>query len=431
LTADGTYTYSYDSEGNMVGRTKTSNGEITTFTWDFRNRLTEVLIKSSGGVTLQDDKFTYDVENRRIGKNTLSGGQSWTGYDGANPFADFNSSGSLTFSYLYGNGIDFLLARLNTSFDPTWYLTDKLGSVRQVVNTSGSVVDTITYDSYGNIASESSPSNGDRFKFTSREWDSESGQYFERARYYNPGAGRFLSEDSLGFRAGDSNFYRYVLNQPTRSGDPSGLFDPMQLGPMLMNLIPQFSNPGFLLQLFGPAPPPAWQLPGFGQQMMARGQVSLINNALHMQPFSQPWYNSGAFGGTVEGFAGGCGAGMAVGLIVGGFFGPLDPLIGVIGCVWGGLAGAEFGYQMGKGQSDFLNGAGAAGTPIVEDGPPAVLVIGGFFGVFAGLLGFFGGKPPGGGPGGNGYYTGPPIKPPPMRPPIRPPIRPGLQPGVP
>ena len=224
LTADGTYTYSYDSEGNMVGRTKTSNGEVTTFTWDFRNRLTEVLIKSSGGTTLQDDKFSYDIENRRIGKNTLSGGQSWTGYDDVNPYADFNSSGSLTFQYLYGNAIDFLLARINTSFDPTWYLTDKIGSVRLMVNKSGSVIDTITYDSYGNITNETSPSSGDRFKFTGREWDSEIGQYFYRARYYNPGAGRFDSEDPIGFEAGDANLYRYVGNRPTNATDPTALY---------------------------------------------------------------------------------------------------------------------------------------------------------------------------------------------------------------
>jgi RHS repeat-associated protein len=231
LTADGTYTYSYDSEGNMVGRTKTSTGEVTTFTWDFRNRLTEVLIKSSGGTTLQDDKFTYDIENRRIGKNTLSGGQSWTGYDGVNPYADFNSSGALTFQYLYGNAIDFLLARLNTSFDPTWYLRDKLGSVRLVANKSGSVIDTITYDSYGNITNETSPSNGDRFKFTGREWDSEIAMYFYRARYYGPTIGRFESEDPLQFAAGDTNLFRYASNGPTNDADPTGLFGP---GPGLM-----------------------------------------------------------------------------------------------------------------------------------------------------------------------------------------------------
>jgi RHS repeat-associated protein len=207
----------------MVGRTRTSDGQVTSYTYDFRNRLTEVLIKTSTGATVQDDKFTYDVENRRIGKNTLSGGQSWTGYDGVNAYADFNTSGSLTYRYLFANAIDFLLARVDTSGNAMWYLTDKLGSVRENVNPSGSVLDSITYDSYGNILSESSPSNGDRFKFTGREWDSEIGQYYYRARYYGPNIGRFESEDPLGFTAGDANFYRYVKNRANYQTDPSGL----------------------------------------------------------------------------------------------------------------------------------------------------------------------------------------------------------------
>jgi RHS repeat-associated protein len=225
LTADGTYTYAYDNDGNMTGRTKTSNGEITTFTWDYRNRLTEVLIKSSGGTTLQDDKFTYDIENRRIGKNTLSGGQGWTIYNGQNPLADFNNSGAIQFQYLYGPGIDQLLARGDTNAAPLWYLTDKLGSIRENVNGSGSVVDSITYDTFGNILSETAPSSGDRFKYTSREWDSEIGQYFYRARYYSPTDGRFESEDPTGFGGGDTDLYRYVINRPTYRTDPSGLQD--------------------------------------------------------------------------------------------------------------------------------------------------------------------------------------------------------------
>ncbi len=40
---------------------------------------------------------------------------------------------------------------------------------------------------------------------------------------YDPGIGRWLSEDPIGFEAGDSNLYRYVANNPTNHTDPSGL----------------------------------------------------------------------------------------------------------------------------------------------------------------------------------------------------------------
>ncbi len=53
---------------------------------------------------------------------------------------------------------------------------------------------------------------------------------------YDPGIGRWISEDPIGFKAGDSNLYRYVGNNPTNNTDPSGLsgwnahFYPLHLG---------------------------------------------------------------------------------------------------------------------------------------------------------------------------------------------------------
>jgi YD repeat-containing protein len=130
LTADGTYTYAYDGEGNRVSQTRVSDGQQTQYTWDYRNRLTQALVKTSGGVTVTLDQFTYDVENQRIGVS-LNGIQTWTSYLGDNPYGDFNGSGSLTYRYLYGMGLDSLFAR----FDGTttmFYLTDMLVLQRYV-----------------------------------------------------------------------------------------------------------------------------------------------------------------------------------------------------------------------------------------------------------------------------------------------------------
>jgi len=54
------------------------------------------------------------------------------------------------------------------------------------------------------------------------ESDTETGLYYYRARYYDPSAGRFLSEDPSGFNDG-VNFYRYVHNDPIDNTDPTGL----------------------------------------------------------------------------------------------------------------------------------------------------------------------------------------------------------------
>ena len=59
--------------------------------------------------------------------------------------------------------------------------------------------------------------------FTGREYDSETGLYFYRARYYDPAIGRFISEDPIGFSGGDLNLYAYVRNNPVKYKDPLGL----------------------------------------------------------------------------------------------------------------------------------------------------------------------------------------------------------------
>jgi RHS repeat-associated protein len=148
----------------------------------------------------------------------------WTVYDGVNPYADFDGTGSLTTRYLADpRRPDVLFARVAANGTTAWYLRDNINSVRQVVSPTGTVLNAITYDSFGNVLSETNPANGDRFKYTGREYDAELGIYYYRARYYGSATGRFLGEDPKGFGAGDANLYRYVGNQPTGRIDPMGL----------------------------------------------------------------------------------------------------------------------------------------------------------------------------------------------------------------
>ena len=71
--------------------------------YDYRNRLTNV---TTGGTVVAT--YTYNALDQRIGVKD-SGTQTWTVYDrkdpDANPYADFNSSGSLTVRYLFGAGV--------------------------------------------------------------------------------------------------------------------------------------------------------------------------------------------------------------------------------------------------------------------------------------------------------------------------------------
>ena len=169
----------------------------------------------------------YNALDQRIGfKDT--GTQTWTVYDGkspdADPYADFNGSGSPTERYLFGPGVvngavmPVILARTSSAGTTAWYLTDNLGSVRDIVSASGTGLDHIVYDSFGNIVTETNVANGDRFKFAGMQFDATTGQYYDHARPYGSGIGRFLRSDPLEFAAGDTNLYRYVGNQPSARG---------------------------------------------------------------------------------------------------------------------------------------------------------------------------------------------------------------------
>jgi RHS repeat-associated protein len=116
----------------------------------------------------------------------------------------------------------------DTGTQTRWMLADHQGSIRQIVDNTGSLLNQITYDSYGNITNQTNPSVTFRFSYTGREWDGETGQYFYRARYYDARVGRFLSTDPIGFTAGDANLYRYVGNSPINATDPSGMLSSAQ-----------------------------------------------------------------------------------------------------------------------------------------------------------------------------------------------------------
>jgi RHS repeat-associated protein len=61
------------------------------------------------------------------------------------------------------------------------------------------------------------------FAFTGRQFDQATGLQNNLNRWYDPSIGRWISEDPIGFEAGDANLYRYVGNSSTNSIDPSGL----------------------------------------------------------------------------------------------------------------------------------------------------------------------------------------------------------------
>lgn len=207
LLSAGSAAYTYDDNGNTL--TKADSTGTTTYSWDFENRLTAVRLPS--GTTVN---FKYDPLGRRIQKNT-----SLYIYDHSNLIQESDSAGNLLARYVHGPGIDQPLAAYRGSASE-FYESDGLGSITSLSNTSGIVNQTYVFDSFGNLLSTTGTFI-QPFRYTGREWDSETGLYYYRARYYDPVIGRFLSEDPIHFHGG-MNFYSYVLDNPTNLSDPFG-----------------------------------------------------------------------------------------------------------------------------------------------------------------------------------------------------------------
>jgi RHS repeat-associated protein len=246
LQADGTWTYTYDAEGNVAEKLGVSNGLAWTYAYDNHNRLTAAMEYNGdpahGGTLALEVDYKYDAFGNRVEQDVTQGGNTTTthfAYDGWesgttptggtdnvawNVWADLTGANALQTRYVRGNAVDELFARLAAnSSQVLWELTDRQGSVRVVLDGTGTVQDQIAYDAYGNIASETVPASRGRYAWTGREYDGTTGLQYNRARNYDPATGRWISQDPLGFGAGDSNFYRYVKNDPTDLRDPSGL----------------------------------------------------------------------------------------------------------------------------------------------------------------------------------------------------------------
>lgn len=212
LTSTSSATYGYDNNGNAI--TKNDSTGITTYAWDFENRLTSVMLPGSGGTV----SFKYDPFGRRIFKSPSSGTSIYA-YDGDNLVEETNASGAVVARYSQGLNIDEPLAMLRSA-TTSYYHADGLRSVTSLSNAVGSLAQTYGYDSFGKQTS-SSGSLTNPFQYTGRESDIETGLYYYCARYYDPAAGRFLNEDPVGFHS-DLNFYRYSNNDPVLFLDPFG-----------------------------------------------------------------------------------------------------------------------------------------------------------------------------------------------------------------
>jgi RHS repeat-associated protein len=241
------YSYTYDAVGNRLSEDKVVFGLSpieTDYTYDDANRLTEMnsvpYSWDDNGNLLDDgvNEYTYDSANRMTGMT--NGENAYTfAYNGfgdrlqqtvneqtTNYTLDLNSGLTQvlwdgTHFYTYGLGrVSQLELGGNT---PEYFLTDALGSVRQLTHESSSIVASKSYDPYGNVLS-STEGVDSVYGYTGEQTD-PSGMVYLRARYYAPYLNQFIQPDTIvpdPRIPADWNKYAYVRNNPINYTDPSG-----------------------------------------------------------------------------------------------------------------------------------------------------------------------------------------------------------------
>jgi RHS repeat-associated protein len=174
----------YDPSGNTL-----TDAQGRTFTWDFENRLTQAVVPGTNGGTTT---FRYDPFGRRIQKSGPLGTTNYL-YDGPNSVEEVDGSGNILGRYVDSSEVDDQLSELRSS-TISYYEQDGIGSVSSLTNSATAVASTYSYDAFGNLTA-STGTLTNPFRYTGRDFDSETGIYFYRARYYDASVGRFLGED--------------------------------------------------------------------------------------------------------------------------------------------------------------------------------------------------------------------------------------------
>ena len=165
--------------------------------------------------------FTYDAEGLRTGK-TVNGEKTVYVWDGDQVVMELSEGGKVQKRYIRGN--DLVYADKGDEMEKTYYVTDTHGNVVQLLDETGNVTKTYEYDSFGN---EVNPDKKDEnpFRYCGEYYDKETEEVYLRARYYEPGVGRFITRDTY---TGESDeplslhLYTYCENDGVNAWDPSG-----------------------------------------------------------------------------------------------------------------------------------------------------------------------------------------------------------------
>lgn len=211
---EGTTSYSWDGNGNLVGR----HGPVaTTYVWTSDNRLRAVVTPAA---TVE---YSYRPDGIRVGRVAGSTQKTYL-LDGRTVLSEYDGDGRLTrsFSVLGADEVS------SFSLDDTRHfrLVDALGSTYATVSDVGSVSARFDYRAYGQEYGPQQETEG--LFWQGREKDND--LYYFRARYYSIPDAMFISADPLPEM---NNKYFAMNGNPVAYTDPSGMAASLLIGPDL------------------------------------------------------------------------------------------------------------------------------------------------------------------------------------------------------
>ena len=206
MVTNGGTSLSYDPNGDL-----TKDGSLK-LAWNQRGQV------SSATVGTTTYSYAYDAFGRRVA-TTVAGATTGAVYGLPNKVVD-TTAGSPSATLLSGKATNDWVARTDSS-GTNAYATAPNGSVIGLVNPSGALATTYTYDPFG----ATSPSGA--ASANAQQWIGASadptGLYYDNARYYLPALERFASPDPLTAGQYQTNAYTYAGNDPVDAVDTSGL----------------------------------------------------------------------------------------------------------------------------------------------------------------------------------------------------------------
>ena len=207
--------YAYDACGNRI-ETRDSAGGRTRYHYDARSRLVAVDLPSG-----QRAEYAYDALGRRV-RRRLGEIDTLFVWNGDNLVAELCSDGRRRL-YIHHRGSSHLVGWVESDASSTscyFVHGDHLGLPQEVTDEDGSLVWAADYDAFGRIRRLLVAEVEQPFRSAGQYADPETGLYYNRHRYFDPDAARYLTEDPAGLDAG-LNLYAYCAN-PVVETDPLG-----------------------------------------------------------------------------------------------------------------------------------------------------------------------------------------------------------------